>query len=90
MFGGLGIYAGDIFFALISDDVLYFKVDDVTRPGYEARGSAPFQPYGPRGEVMQYYQIAEDLLEDPDILRPWVDDAVAVARRKRSRKGRSD
>src|SRR5438552_14534467 len=27
MFGGVGIYAGDRFFALIADDTLYLKVD---------------------------------------------------------------
>jgi DNA transformation protein len=81
MFGGVGIYAGDWFFALIDDDTLYFKVDDETRPAYEARGMEPFRPYGDGGEVMQYYQVPNDVLEDPDTLRGWVLDAVAVARR---------
>jgi DNA transformation protein len=31
MFGGFGIYAGADFFALIANDVLYFKVDDSNR-----------------------------------------------------------
>jgi len=38
MFGGVGIYAGDLFFALIADDTLYFKVDDSNRPDFEQRG----------------------------------------------------
>lgn len=84
MFGGVGIYAGDLFFALIDDDTLYFKVDDTNRPDYEALGLGPFRPYGPEGEVMQYYEVPADVLEDPDELRPWVEKAVAVARRKRS------
>jgi DNA transformation protein and related proteins len=88
MFGGVGIYAGDLFFALIADDVLYFKVDDSNRPAFEAIGQQPFRPYGPEGEVMQYYEVPEDLLEDPDTLRPWLEAAVAVARRKRSRQRR--
>jgi TfoX-like protein len=36
-------YARDVFFALIFDDTLYFKVDDSTRPEFEARGMAPFR-----------------------------------------------
>ena len=28
MFGGVGLYADDLFFALIDDDTVYFKVDD--------------------------------------------------------------
>lgn len=55
MFGGVGIYAGDHFFALLDDDTLCFKVDDQTRPKYTRRGMGPFRPYGEDGEVMQYY-----------------------------------
>lgn len=81
MFGGLGIYAGDLFFALVADDVLYLKVDEETRDAYEERGLAPFRPHGPDGMEMSYREIPADLLEDPDALRPWVEDAVDVARR---------
>lgn len=38
MFGGVGIYLHGLFFALIADEVLYFKVDDSNRPDYEAAG----------------------------------------------------
>jgi DNA transformation protein len=86
MFGGVGIYAGDLFFALISDDALYFKVDDENRPRFEELGMGPFRPFGEHGEVMSYYQVAEELLEDADALREWVDDAVAVARRARRKR----
>jgi DNA transformation protein len=85
MFGGVGIYAADLFFALIADDTLYFKVDDSTRPDFEARGMGPFRPFGEEGEVMQYYQVPEELLEDPDAIRPWVDRALGVARRAKNR-----
>ena len=42
----------------------------------------PFRPYGDEGEVMQYYRVPDDLLEDAEALRPWVDKAIAVARRE--------
>ena len=82
MFGGFGIYAGDRFFALIADDTLYFKVDDSNRPDFEARGMKPFQPYGEGGEVMKYYQVPADLLDDPDALHPWAEKSIAVAGKK--------
>jgi DNA transformation protein len=84
MFGGVGIYAGEVFFALIAEDTLYFKVDDTNRADFEERGCSPFRPYGEAGAVMQYYEVPADLLEDPDALRPWVDRAVAVARAKKT------
>ena len=81
MFGGVGIYGGEFFFALIDDDTLYFKVDESNRPDFEARGMNPFQPYGPDGEKMQYYRVPEDLLEDSDVLGQWAEKAIIVARR---------
>jgi DNA transformation protein len=87
MFGGVGIYGGELFFGLIDDDVLYFKVDETNRPDFEARGMGPFRPYGEHGEVMQYYQVPEDLLEDSELLGQWAERAIAVARRaKKSRR----
>lgn len=85
MFGGVGIYSRDVFFALIADDTLYFKVDDSTRPEFEARGSPPFRPYGEEGEEMQYYRVPDELLEDPESLGHWADQAIQVARAKRGR-----
>jgi DNA transformation protein and related proteins len=81
MFGGVGIYASDLFFALLDDDTLYFKVGDATRPQFEDRGMAPFRPYGESGEVMQYYEVPADVLEDPEELGVWVEAAITVARR---------
>ncbi len=88
MFGGVGIYAGSLFFALLAEDTLYFKVDETTRDGFERRGMGPFRPYGPGGEVMQYYEVPEDVLEDPETLQPWVEAAIAVATRAKRRTSR--
>jgi DNA transformation protein len=88
MFGGVGVYAGELFFALMDDDTLYFKVDDVTRPQFEDCGMAPFRPYGEGGEVMQYYEVPADVLEDPEGLVAWVEAAIAVARRAKGGRSR--
>ena len=88
MFGGVGIYGEEFFFALIDDDTLYFKVDESNRPDFEARGMGPFQPYGEEGETMGYYRVPEDLLEDPEVLGQWAEKAINVARRARGRSSR--
>ncbi len=88
MFGGVGLYAGDFFFALIDDDTLYFKVDDSNRAEFEARGMGPFRPFGEGGEVMRYYEVPAELLEDAEALRPWLEQAVEVARRARKSSSR--
>jgi DNA transformation protein len=83
MFGGVGIYAGELFFALLADDTLYFKVDDSNRPDFEARGLRPFRPYGEGSEGMHYFRVPDDLLEDPEELRRWAEKAIGVARQAR-------
>jgi DNA transformation protein len=88
MFGAVGIYAGDDFFAVIDEDRLYFKVDDQTRPKFEAEGMEPARIVTKDGEVMTlgYYGVPIGVLEAPDELRTWVKDAVAVAQRASLRK----
>lgn len=88
MFGGIGVYAGDAFFAVIDDDVVYFKVDDTTRADYEALGLEPFRPFGPGTTPMQYYTVPADALDDVETLEPWMHAAIAVAERKRRAKRR--
>lgn len=84
MFGGVGLYADGLFFALIADNVLYFKVDDTNRSDFEGAGMAPFEPFGD-GKVMQYYQVPAEVIEDLAVLQPWMEKAVAIARRKKKR-----
>ena len=86
MFGGVGIYLQGLFFALIADDVLYFKANDSNRPDYINAGMEPFKPYGDRGQIMQYYQVPIEVLEDNDDLRIWVNKALAVAEEKAKKK----
>jgi DNA transformation protein len=88
MFGGVGLYCQGLFFALIADDTVYLKVDDVTRPDFERVGSAPFRPSGDEGHVMHYYEVPAGVLEDREALRPWVERALGAARRAAVRKGR--
>jgi DNA transformation protein len=87
MFGGVGLYAGDLFFALLAGDVLYLKADDSTRGELEAAGARPFQPYPDRpggGGTMRYYGVPVAILEDSDELTRWARISVAVARAQRT------
>ena len=78
MFGGVGIYAQGVFFALIAEDRLYFKVDDFTRPDFERRGMEPFRPFG-EDSALGYYEVPEDVMEDVAQLESWMRNAIDVA-----------
>ena len=85
MFGGVGLYAGDLFFALIAGDVLYLKADESTRDAREKAGARPFQPFPdrPKGKGrMQYYSVPAAILEDAEALLAWAKAAVAIAAAK--------
>jgi len=43
MFGGYGLRSGGVFFGIVHKGRLYFKVDDASRPDYQAAGSEPFR-----------------------------------------------
>jgi DNA transformation protein len=80
MFGAVGLYRGDIFFAIISDGTLYFKVDDTNRGEYVSRHMAQFRPYPDRPEhSMSYYEVPADIIEDPEQCVAWALRSVAAA-----------
>lgn len=83
MFGGLGLYSGDLFFAVVDDDVIYFKVDDASRARYEKRCMRPFNPMGT--PMNGYWQVPAGALEDTDELASWVREAIDVADRSKVR-----
>jgi DNA transformation protein len=87
MFGGVGLYSGELFFGLIDDDTLYFKTNDTNSAAYTARNMPRFmpptnRPPGPMG----YHQVPADIIEDAEALVSWARQAVAVALASRAKK----
>lgn len=83
MFGGIGVYSDACFFALIDDDVLYFKVDDSNREDYLSRGMKAFMPF-PGQPSLGYFQVPPDVIEEAEELARWARRSVAVATKKAS------
>jgi len=81
MFGGLCFFAEGRAFALAAEDTLYFKVDGTNRPDFEAAGMEPFRPFEDHDQVMGYFELPAEVLEDPDQLSAWMAKAIAVAAR---------
>ena len=82
MFGGVGLYHRDVFFAIVAGDVLYLKVDDATRGDYERAGMGPFRPFPDRGGgTMNYYAVPLEVLENAGELAEWARRAIDVAKR---------
>jgi len=88
MFGGWGFWLRGDFIALIDDDRLFLKADELTRQAFLAAGCEPFVYRGRGGaEVsMSYYAAPDGALEDPEGMRPWATLAAEAALRARQRK----
>jgi DNA transformation protein and related proteins len=59
MFGGAGIYAGGVMFAILVDDVLYLKTDDTSARAFRDEGMEPFT-YVTEGKgpvAMSYFAV---------------------------------
>ncbi len=88
MFGGAGIWADGVMFALIIDDVLHLKADERTRGAFEAKGLGPFSYAKKTGQVavMSYWRAPERLIDDPDEMVAWARTALRVAKDKAAQK----
>jgi DNA transformation protein len=83
MFGGHGLFLGDVMFGLIVWDTLYLKTDEINRPAYEARGLGAFTYAGQQGRTatMSYHEAPPEGLDDSEELLRWARDAHAAALR---------
>ena len=81
MFGEFGIYRYGVFFALISDSELYFKVGENNKADYNKTNSKPFVYTGHKGKdvTLSYWLLPEEILENKDELIRWIDKALEAA-----------
>ena len=82
MFGGAGVYADGVMFAILDDDTLYLKADETSSRAFADEGMSPFT-YTPKGKTavaMSYWEVPPRLLEEPDELADWAREAHRIAR----------
>lgn len=82
MFGGRGIYAGDLIIGIEVRGTIFLKADEATRPRFEAAGSRPFT-YEKNGRpyALSYWSLPDEAADDPEALAAWARLAEAASRR---------
>ena len=90
MFGGAGVYAAGVMFALLDDGVLWLKGDEALRQAFVAAGSRQFIYPTKDGRTMSmgYWTLPEPALDDPDEAIAWARRSLDVAVKKASGKKR--
>jgi len=87
MFGGCCFYKDGIIFACIADGKLYFKADAETRSLFDTYESSQFVYESKHHKItpMPYWELPEQILEDQEQLKTWIEASVAASLRLRKK-----
>jgi len=92
MFGGHGVYCGELMIGLVDDDEVFLKTDAETRPRFVEAGCRPWVYRGQGREmVTSYFRPPDDAHEEPGAMLPWgrlALEAALRAARAKAAKGR--
>ena len=82
MFGGHGLYADGLMFALETRGVLYLKCGPSNEAAFEAEGLEPFGYDTKTGRhvLTSYRRAPEAALDDPDEMATWARGALLAAK----------
>lgn len=80
MFGGAGLYLEGVFFGLVAEGRLFFRVDAESRRDYESAGSEPFQPFPDKPSMRTYWEVPERVQADARALKTWTLRALGAAK----------
>ncbi|MFT5776028.1 TfoX/Sxy family protein [Hyphomonas sp.] len=82
MFGGAGVYAQGMMFALLAEDVIYLKTDAALRSALEFEGGEAFvweRPSDGKRMEMGYVGLPSAAMDDADDASAWGRRALSVA-----------
>src|SRR5438552_14356432 len=83
MFGKSGVFCDGVMLGMVTENTLYFRVDDQNRVTFKEAESAPPLNYRKRGSTidLSFWRVPERLFDEPDELVTWAQAALAAARR---------
>ena len=91
MFGKTGVFCDGLMFGMVTDDTLYFRVDDHNQADFKEAASFPPLSYEKKGSTigLSFWRAPERLFDEPDELVTWAQTALAAARRVAMKRGRT-
>ena len=83
MFGKTGVFCDRLMLGMVTDNTLYFRVDDNNRAAFKEAEAFPPLNYEKKGETidLSFCRAPERLFDEPDELVTWARAALAAARR---------
>jgi DNA transformation protein len=91
MFGKSGVFCDGLMLGMVTDDTLYFRMDDHNRALFREALSVPLLNYEKKGRTidLSFCRAPERLLDEPDELVAWARAAMAAARRVATKRVRT-
>ena len=91
MFGKTGVFCDGAMLGVVSDNTLYFRVDEGNRTLFKEAEAFPPLSYKKQGEMIDlaFWRAPERLFDEPDELVAWARQALAAARRVAAKRGRT-
>jgi DNA transformation protein and related proteins len=83
MFGKTGVFCDGVMLAMVSENTLYFRVDDQNRAIFKEAEAFPPLNYAKKGQTIDlaFWRAPERLFDEPDELMAWARAALAAAHR---------
>src|SRR5690349_7655707 len=83
MFGKTGVFCDGLMFGMVTDNMLYLRVDDHNRAAFKEAESFPPLSYAKKGCTidLSFRRAPERLFDEPDEFVTWARVALAAARR---------
>jgi DNA transformation protein len=83
MFGKTGVFCNGLMFGMVTDNMLYLRVDDQNRAAFKEAESFPPLNYEKEGGTIDlaFWRAPERLFDEPDELVTWARAALAAAHR---------
>ena len=83
MFGKTGVFCDGVMFGMMTENTLYFRVDDQNRVTFKEAEAFPPLNYEKKGHTMDlsFWRAPERLFDEPDELVAWARAALAAAPR---------
>jgi DNA transformation protein len=91
MFGKTGVFCDGLMLGMVTDNMLYFRVDDHNRTAFKEAASFSPLSYEKKGSTIDrsFWRAPERLFEEPDELVTWARAALAAARRVAAKRERT-
>jgi DNA transformation protein and related proteins len=91
MFGKTGVFCDGVMLGMVTQDTLYFRVDDHNRVTFKEAASFPPLNYQKKGSAidLSFWRVPERLFDEPDEFVTWARAALAAARRVAAKRERT-